>query len=119
MPKRILIIDDETQVLGAIEMILSTLGYEVRTESDGVCGERAAIENEYDLILTDLHMPVRNGAEITVAVRSARADARILVITGYPSDPLAQAALAAGAMGILRKPFEVARILAYLEEDGA
>ena len=79
-------------------------------------GTDEAIRGAYDLILTDIRMPGRNGAEITEAVRAARPDARILVITAYPNDPLAERALAAGAIGLLRKPFEIAKILDFLKD---
>ena len=38
------------------------------------------------------------------------------MITGYPNDPLAERALAAGAIGLLRKPFEIAKILDFLKD---
>jgi FixJ family two-component response regulator len=57
---------------------------------------------------------VKNGAEITEAILAKKPSARILVITAYPNDPLAQRAMGAGAIGLLKKPFEIAKILDFL-----
>lgn len=113
--KKILVIDDEQYVLDVIETILADMGYEVKTFADTQEGEQAAVSTDYNLILIDIRMPGRNGAEITEAVLAAKPDANILLITGYPSDPLVSRALNAGARGILKKPFEIAKILDYLQ----
>lgn len=113
--KRILIIDDEESVLFAVRTILSDMGYQVETRSDPAEGEREALANEFDLILVDLRMPQRNGAEITETVRANKPSSNLLMITGYPSDPLLRRALDAGACGVVRKPFEIGKILEYLQ----
>ena len=115
MGKSILVIDDETLILDAIKTIFEGMGYSVQTTPDPVQGTEKAIQNEYDLILTDVRMPVRNGAEITEAIIANRPAARILVITAYPNDPLVQRAMSAGAIGLLKKPFEIAKILDFLK----
>ena len=90
------------------------MGYSVQTTSDPVQGTDVAIAQDFDLILTDIRMPSRNGAEITEAVLAKKPKARILVITAYPNDPLAERAIKAGAVGLLKKPFEIAKILDFL-----
>ncbi|MGA2613869.1 MAG: response regulator [Spirochaetia bacterium] len=106
MGKSILVIDDETLILDAIKTIFEDMGYSVQTTPDPVQGTEKAIQNEYDLILTDVRMPVRNGAEITEAIIANRPAARILVM---------QRAMSAGAIGLLKKPFEIAKILDFLK----
>jgi len=115
MGKRILVIDDETTVLDALQMILSELGHSVDTTPDPFEGERKALENEYDLIITDLRMEGKTGDEIVKSVLSKKKNARILVITAYSTEPMAQAALKAGALALVRKPFEISKILSFLE----
>jgi DNA-binding NtrC family response regulator len=114
MSKSILVIDDETMILDAIKIIFEDMGYIVHTTSDPIQGTEAAIAGDFDLILTDVRMPLRNGAEVTEAVRAKKPLARILVITAYPNDPLAERAIKAGAVGLLKKPFEIAKILDFL-----
>ena len=115
MGKSILVIDDETMILDAIKIIFGDMGFSVRTFSDPFAGTAEAVAQEYDLIITDIRMPGRNGAEIVEEVKEARPGARILVITGYPSDPLAERAVRAGAVGLLKKPFEIAKIFDFLK----
>lgn len=112
--KRILVIDDEKNIVHVVDTILSDMGYEVRTSTDPTEGEQTALAEDFDLILVDLRMPRRNGAEIAESILKEKPDASVLVITGYPTDPLVKKALAAGAKGILKKPFEIAKIVDYL-----
>ena len=114
MAKSILVIDDETMILDAIKIIFEDMGYTVQTTSDPVKGTEEAITRDFDLILTDVRMPGRNGAEVTEAVLARKPKARILVITAYPNDTLAERAIKAGAVGLLKKPFEIAKILDFL-----
>jgi CheY-like chemotaxis protein len=113
--KSILVIDDETMILDAIKIIFEDMGYTVHTASDPVEGTEEALAHDYDLVLTDIRMPVRNGAEITEAILARKPAARILVITAYPGDPLAERAIKAGAIGLLKKPFEIGKILDFLK----
>lgn len=101
-------------ILDAMELILADLGHEVSTFSEPSAGEKSALDQDYDLILTDLRMPGRNGAEIARSVLQHKPKAKILVITAYPTDHLAAEAIEAGAAGLIKKPFEITKILDYL-----
>jgi len=115
MGKSLLAIDDEEMILDAIKVIFEDMGYSVNTTSDPVQGTADAIANDYDLVITDVRMPVRNGAEIVEAILAKKPDTRILIITAYPHDPIAERAISAGAVGLLNKPFEIAKILDFLK----
>jgi DNA-binding NtrC family response regulator len=116
MKRSLLVVDDEQMILDAIKIIFEDMGFEVITTTNPAEGISTAIARPFDLILTDIRMPVSNGAEITEAIRAARPDARVLVITAFPNDPLVRRALDAGAIDIIRKPFEIAKILDFLKE---
>lgn len=116
MGKKILVIDDEKAILDALDIILEDMGHEVSICQDPVEGTRLANAERFDLIITDLRMPGKNGAEVVQDVIAANPEARILVITAFPSDSLVSLALEAGAKGILKKPFDVAKILDFLGE---
>ncbi|MEW5815120.1 MAG: response regulator, partial [Spirochaetota bacterium] len=107
----------EQQILDAIETILEEMGYQVEGFRNSEEGEREAIENDYDLILIDIKMPGKDGAAVTQSILKVKPAAVILVITGHPADPLAQRALNAGAKALLKKPFEMAKILDFLRVD--
>lgn len=116
MRKSLLVIDDEPMILDAIRIIFEDLGFDVVTTTSPAEGIATAVARPFDLILTDIRMPSQNGAEITEAIRAARSDARILLITAFPSDPLVRRALDAGAFEVVRKPFEIAKILEFLRD---
>ena len=115
MSKRILVIDDEEMVLNTIKLIFEDMGYDVITHQDPLTGMNEAINNSFDLIITDLRMPKKNGAEITEEIMSTKPDARIMILTAHPTDPLAKKALEAGALSLVKKPFEIGKILDFLK----
>jgi DNA-binding response OmpR family regulator len=103
-------------VLEAITAILSDMGHQVDGFTDSQEGEDAALSAEYDLVLIDLRMPGKDGATVTEGILAAKPAAKVLVITGHPTDPLAKRALDAGAKGLLKKPFEIGKVLDHLSE---
>ena len=116
MKQRILVIDDEVPILEAVETILEDLGYEVEIRSDSVEGEKTALESDFDLILVDMRMPVKNGAEVTKSIMKNKPDSNLMIITAFPGDPIVREALDAGARGVLKKPFEIGKILSFLRD---
>lgn len=114
--KKILVIDDEDMIIDVISTILSDMGYEVVGHQDPGDGIKAARETDFDIVLCDLRMPGTNGAEVTEAIMAEKPDTKILIITAYPADPLARRALDAGAVSLLKKPFEVAKVLDFLRD---
>lgn len=113
MKGSILVIDDDKPILEAIQMILDDFGLTVSTADNAIEGERMAIETDFDLILLDIRMPEKNGADVTKSIILRKPNAKIFVITGFPGDQLTQNALENGAKGILKKPFEIAKILDF------
>ena len=114
MGKRVLIIDDDSVILDAVTTILEDMGHRVTGYTSSPKGEQAALSEDFDLILMDLRMPDKDGAAVTASVIAEKPQAKILIITGHPTDPLAAQALDAGAKGLLKKPFEIGKVLEYL-----
>ena len=114
--KRILIIDDEQIVVNAMKDVLNGLGNETTTTTSANEGEQLATSQDFDLLLIDLMMPECNGAELTRRILSKKPDMPILVITGHPHDPLAGEALKAGAKSLVGKPFEIGKIMDFVEK---
>ena len=112
---KILIIDDEEIIVEAVTTILSDMGHSVTGCSSSVEGVKKALEADFDLIISDLRMPDMNGAEVTEKIIAEKPDSKILIITAFPLDPIARQALDFGAMTLLKKPFEISKILLYLE----
>lgn len=116
MAKKILMIDDDVLVRETMEMIFSDFGVDVKTCGDGELGVRLSLESDYDLILCDMRMPGLNGAQTVSRILESKPKARILVVTAFPGDPLVQEALTAGAIGLMKKPFEVAKLLDLIKD---
>lgn len=58
-------------------------------------------------------MPEKNGAEVTETILKEKPDAKVLIISGHPHDPLAKRALDAGAKGTVKKPFDKGKSLNF------
>lgn len=90
------------------------MGHRIDGYTNSLDGERAALSEEYDLILADLRMPVKDGAAVSAAILAEKPEAKILIITGHTTDPLARRALDSGVKGLLKKPFEIGKVLDFL-----
>lgn len=114
MKKRIFLLDDDALILESFEMIFTDLGFEVETCDDSQRGVERALESDFDLYLSDIRMPGLNGAQAIRSIKQGKPQARIYVLTAFPGDPLVPAALEAGAEGVMKKPFEISKILDLL-----
>ena len=104
MSGRILVVDDEENVLVTIEAILRMDGYDIDT---AVSGERALEligQNDYDVVLTDLRLEDMSGQDILAAIRQRSPATVSVMLTGYASLESALAALREGAYDYLIKP---------------
>lgn len=111
----VLLVDDEPMVVEVLSTMLSGYGH---TVSAATSSSKALdlLDTLYDLYLFDLRMPQVSGAELAEAVFARHADAKILIMTGFPGDPLAARALRSGVQALVKKPFEIGKILAHLEK---
>ena len=111
--KRILVVDDERQIIRMLRASLQSSGYEVLTANNGVEAVERFESGRPDLIITDLAMPEMNGLELTQAVR--RVDRTpIIVLSVRDTDAMKVKALDEGADDYLTKPFSVPELLARI-----
>lgn len=115
MNKSLLIIDDDEMVLDAISSIFKELKYEVESFNDSVKGLERAKNHPFDLVVCDLRMPALDGLNFTIALKKEVPLQKILILTAFPGDPLASNCIKAGATALMRKPFEIEKILKILE----
>lgn len=108
---RILIVDDEPQILRVLRTSLQSSGYEVVLAHNGVEAIDRFKETNPDLIITDLSMPEMDGLELTRAVRQL-ADTPIIVLSVREQDTMKVAALDEGADDYITKPFSIQELLA-------
>lgn len=110
---KILIADDDAQMLRAVRITLTARGYDVVSASDGKAALDAAISSHPDLIVLDLGMPGLNGIDVIEAVRGW-SQVPILVVSGRSESWEKVEALDAGADDYVTKPFSADELLARI-----
>ncbi|HET7027885.1 MAG TPA: response regulator transcription factor [Candidatus Limnocylindrales bacterium] len=110
---RILVVDDDPAMVGAITALVGTDGHQVVTAYDGLTAVRRFREESPDLVLLDLAMPGPDGFSVTGQMR-ALGDAPILVVSGESGEAAKVRALELGADDYLVKPFGKHELLARI-----
>ena len=110
---RILIADDDPQLVRALRITLSARGYDVETAADGTEALRLAVDKHPDLIVIDLGIPGLTGIEVIEAVRGW-STIPILVVSGRADSLDKVDALDAGADDYVTKPFAADELLARI-----
>ncbi|MGK9149388.1 response regulator transcription factor [Plantibacter flavus] len=110
---KILIADDDPQILRALRITLTARGYEIITAEDGTAALNAAIEHRPDLYLLDLGMPGLDGRQVIEGLRGWT-DAPVLVVSGRAGSTDKVEALDAGADDYVTKPFAIDELLARI-----
>jgi two-component system KDP operon response regulator KdpE len=110
---RVLVVDDEPQILRALVVNMRARGYDVHTAADGASALREAGLHPPDLVVLDLGLPDMEGTEVIAGLRGWTT-APIIVLTGRTEQVQKIAALDAGADDYVTKPFGIDELLARL-----
>ncbi len=110
---KVLLADDDPQILRALRITLGARGYEVTTAADGVAALDAATRTHPDLVVLDLGMPGLSGIEVIQAIRGWTT-VPILVVSGRTESWDKVEALDAGADDYVTKPFAADELLARI-----
>ncbi|MBU1882157.1 response regulator, partial [bacterium] len=108
---RLLIADDDQEILTLLEDILESEGYQITTVKWGKAAYSALQNEHFNLLLTDLQMPDISGFQLLEMMAQEQPDLPILVITGSTSTQDAVQAIKKGALDFIEKPFDVKAIL--------
>ena len=111
MARRVLVVDDDPDILDALSEILEVEGYEVQRARNGREALQRLEQAPPDLVLLDLMMPVMDGWEFA---RSLNPDARPPIIVLSADRNVSVKAQEIGALGWLAKPFELSELLAVV-----
>jgi two-component system KDP operon response regulator KdpE len=114
---KILIVDDDPQILRALRITLNARGYELATAPDGERAIAAAVDRPPDLFIIDLGLPGLDGMQVIEAIRGW-SEAPILVISGRTGSTDKVEALDAGADDYMTKPFVIDELLARIRALG-
>jgi DNA-binding NtrC family response regulator len=112
MPERILVVDDEPNMLRLLKTILmDKTGYEVTTTNNPLEVSKLLQADHFDLVVTDLKMPLVDGIDLIGIVKQIDATMPIIVITAYGTIETAEEAIQKGAYDFITKPFRKETIL--------
>ncbi len=115
MPDRILIIEDEEDLVLTLTDRLESEGYAVTAAYEGIRGEREAKQAVYDLIILDIMLPGQDGFEVCRKLRAQGMQTPILMLTARSTSIDTVTGLKTGADDYLCKPFDVPVQLARIE----
>ena len=112
--KKILLIEDEANVVNLLKRGLEEEGYEISVAMDGLSGHEMASKNAFDLLVVDIMLPGMNGIEISRKLRQQKVSTPILMLTALGSTENIVNGLDSGADDYLVKPFNFAELLARM-----
>ncbi|NTV51212.1 MAG: sigma-54-dependent Fis family transcriptional regulator [Desulfobulbaceae bacterium] len=115
---RILIIDDEKNMLHMLSAFLGKEGYDVLATSDGRQGIAHASEKAFDFILCDVKMPGMDGLQFLDAAKAQGITATIIMMSAFATVDTAVKAMKNGAYDFITKPFKIDEVLCILEKAG-
>ncbi len=116
--KRILIVDDEPDILRVVVFRLRKAGFEVLTATDGKAGLETAKKERPDLIFLDLRLPLMNGYEVCAEIRRDHEMDKtpVIFLSASADENIGENVRKYGADGYIRKPFEPEELFAKIKE---
>ena len=126
MPKKLLIVDDQTGITKVVGLIARQLGLEFKALNDSVTATEEFIDYRPDILILDMIMPEKDGIEVLNEVLLTGIPAKIVLTSGYSDAYLRLGEGVAkfhdsGQVSVLRKPFrrtELMSLLTELSQDG-
>ena len=115
MSLKILIVEDEADIVRPLELGLKANGYQCASAEDGETGSTMAEDESVDLVLLDIWLPKLDGYEVLRRIRSSRPDLPVLMLTARDDTKSKVSALTSGADDYLTKPFDFEELLARLQ----
>lgn len=112
----VLVVDDDSGMFQTLGYVLTEKGFEVETAKDGLEAIERIKERSFDVILLDIKMPGMNGVDVLREINRLSPGATTLMMTAYATNRGVQEAKKAGALAVLRKPLNLDKVLAFIEE---
>lgn len=111
MPTKILLVEDEQLLRESLAQLLGEEGYQVVQAADGKAGYDAVIAEPFDLVLTDIRMPVMDGITLLKQLQQVIPQTPVIVITAFGTVESAVSAMRMGAADYLLKPVQFEDVL--------
>lgn len=113
---RILVVDDEEHIRDILKETLESEDMKVDTAENGEKGLEKLYRHDYDLLLLDIKMPLRDGLSLLREIRKVNGYLPVIVITGMASHEEMQEALEQGNCHCMRKPFHIKTLLSSIND---
>jgi two-component system, NtrC family, response regulator len=114
---RILIVDDDENIIKTIATILKDQDYSIDTATTGREAISKTQKNLYDLMLIDIRLPDMEGVDLLNKINDTVPKIRKIIMTGFPTLQNAVTAVNTGADAYIIKPFNVEKMLAVIKEQ--
>jgi len=113
---RVLTVDDSRTMLAMLQHTLSKAGFEVLQAEDGQQGLAVLAQEDVDVVITDINMPVMDGIEFIKSVRASGVNQSlpILILTTETSQEKRSEGRAAGGTGWIVKPFDPEKLISVI-----
>ena len=113
---KILIADDNEDLLETFAMILTRHGFGVETARNGLSAVEQYRKRRYDVALMDIVMPGLNGVEASRKIKEIDPQAVIILMTGYSDEALLRLARDEGARHVVNKPLKIDQLIELISE---
>jgi putative nucleotidyltransferase with HDIG domain len=112
---KILVVDDEKQILDLLADFLGRAGYQVTIANNAQTALHALTQETFSLVLSDLKMPEMNSLEMLVKIKEIDPNIVTIIMTGYGTLESAVAAMKHGAFDYVLKPFKVDQVISLIQ----
>lgn len=118
MTSKILIVDDEPNILISLEFLMKREGFQVYTAGDGEEALEKIAEHRPEMVLLDVMMPKKNGYEVCQIIRATPEwqDTKVIMISAKGRDTEMAKGLAMGANAYMTKPFSTKDLVVKVKE---
>jgi FixJ family two-component response regulator len=110
------IIDDDADIRDMLVSLVRSLGYDARAFASAEDFLASGDFGKFTCVITDIHMPGMSGFELKKRLDQSNDSLPVIMITARPEPDLEEKAISSGAIGFLRKPFEVETLVGYIEK---
>ena len=114
-PHRVLVVDDDTEIIDTVQFALKQKGYEVIIARDGNQGLAMAEKDQPDLVILDMMMPKRSGFLVLEKLKTLGNAVKVIMITANEGSRHKAYAEMLGVHEYLRKPFAMDKLLECVE----
>jgi len=112
-PKKILVVEDEPEILEFLGFALTSLGHQVNEagSAEAALAQQQQTQTEYDLLVTDVMLPGKNGRVLAEELTHRLPHLKVLYISGYSGDVLADQGVLTSGVNFLQKPFTLDELI--------